>query len=71
MGELVPGGCITSALPIDDGMSILWAPDCRRVEGTLLGLLEGGGVPTVELLEEEEEEEQRERPPMACEMAPS
>ena len=32
----------------------------------LLGLLKGGGLPTVEqLLEEDKEEEQGERPPMA------
>ena len=37
----------------------------------LLGLLEGGGVPTVEpLVEENKEEEQGERPPMASMAGP-
>ena len=39
----------------------------------LLGLMEGGGLPTVEELlgEDEEEEEQREQPPAVGEAGPS
>ena len=71
MGEPVPRECVTSALPIDDGMSVPWAPDPRCVPNELLGLLEGGGVPAVELLvEENEEEEQGEWPPTASEAGP-
>ena len=72
MGELVPGECITNALPINNGMSVSWALDLRCVQVALLGLLEGGGVPAVELPmgEEDKEEEQRERPPVAGEVGP-
>ena len=27
MGEPVPEKCMTNALPTDDGMSVVWAPD--------------------------------------------
>ena len=50
MGEPVPRECITSTLPIDYGMSVPWDRDPRCVPKELLGLLEGGGVPTVEQL---------------------
>ena len=51
---------MTNALPTDNGMIIVWAPDLRHVREALLGLLaeeqaEEGGVATVE----EDEEEQR------------
>ena len=68
----MPGECITSTLPIDDGISVLWTLDPRCIRDKLLGLLEGGGGPTVEpLVEEDEEEEQGERPPMTGEAGPS
>ena len=70
-GEPVPGECIISALPINYGMSAPWDQDPRHVPKELLGLLEGGGVPTVEqLLEENEQEEQGERSPAASEAGP-
>ena len=57
-----------STLPIDDGESVPWALDRQHVRDELLGLLEGGGVPTVEqLVEEEEDEEQGGRAPMTSE----
>ena len=60
-----------SALPINDGMSVPWAPDPRCMRDELLGLLEGGGVPTVEqLVEADEEEEQGEWPPVASKAGP-
>ena len=47
--------------------------DSRHVLKEMLGLMEGGGLPTVaELLrEDEEEEEQGEQPPAAGEAEPS
>ena len=54
-----------SALPINDGMSVLWAPDSRHVRDELMVLLKGGGVPVVEQLVEEDEEEQGEGPPLS------
>ena len=59
MGEPVPGQCMTSTLPIDDGMRKPWAPDLWHVREALRGLLEGGGVPMVEPLVEEDKEERR------------
>ena len=69
----MPRECVTNTLLIDDRMSVLWAPDLRRVQAVLLGLLEEEGVLVAELPmgEEEEEEEQRERPPTAGEVGPS
>ena len=62
---------VTSTIPINDGMSVLWARDPRCVWDGLLGLLEGGGVPAVEpLVEGDKEEEQRKRAPMASEAGP-
>ena len=59
-----------SALPINDRMSVLWALDSRHMQDELLGLLEGGRVPTVEPLVEEDKEEQEERPPTTSEAEP-
>ena len=68
----MPGECIMCTLPINDGMSVSWAPDPQCLWDELLGLLEGGGVPVVEpLVEEDEEEEQRGRPPATGEAGPS
>ena len=61
-GEPLPGECAMSTLPIDDGESVPWALDRQHVRDELLGLLEGGGVPTVEQLVEEDEEEEQAGP---------
>ena len=67
----MPGDCITSALPINDGMSMSWALDLQLMWDALRGVLEGGGVPMVEqLVEEDEEEEHRERPLVAGKAGP-
>ena len=71
VGEPVPGECVTNALPVNDGMSVLWAPDLQHIWEALLGLLEGGGVPMVELpMEEKDKEERRQRPSVAGKTAP-
>ena len=61
--------CIQNALPINYGMSVAWDRDLRCVLKEMLGLMEGGGLPTVEELlgEDEEEEEQGEQPPVVSE----
>ena len=64
MGEPVPGGCITNALRIDDGLGTPWSPDVQHVRDALQGWLaeqaKEGGVAPVELpMEEEDEEETR------------
>ena len=62
---------MTNKLPINDGISELWASDLWHMWEALLGLLEGGGVPVVEPpMEEDYKEEQRRRPSMAGEMVP-
>ena len=65
-GEPVPRTCIPNALPIDYGMSVPWGRDSRCMPKEMLGLMEGGGLPTVEevLREDEEEEDQGEQPPV-------
>ena len=61
-----------SALPINYGMSVPCDQDPRCMPKELLGLLEGGGVPTMEqLVEEDKEEEHGEWPPMTGETGPS
>ena len=69
----MPGECITNELPIDDKMSMSWALGLQHLQEALLGLLEGGGVPTVEPPREEEdkEEEWRKRPSVAGKIAPA
>ena len=71
-GEPVPRMCIPNVLPINYRMSVPWERDLQCVPKELLGLMEGGGLPTVEQLlgEDEEEEEQGEQPPMASEAGP-
>ena len=67
----MPGEWLLSTLPINWGVSVPWDWDPPRVLKELLGLLQGGGLPTVEqLLEEDEEEEQGEWPPAASEAGP-
>ena len=74
----MPGMCIPNGLPIDLGVPLPYGRDSRRVQQKMLGLVEGGGLPTVaELVKkweeegEEEEEEQGEQPPAAGEAGPS
>ena len=75
----MPGTCILSRLPVDLGEPLPYGWDSRRVPQRMLGLVEGGGLPTVAELkkkweegeEEEEEEEQGEQPPAADEAGPS
>ena len=61
----MPGTCVPSGLPIhlEEPLPFEW--DTGRVPKKMLGLVEGGGLPTVEELlkkldegQEEEEEEQ-------------
>ena len=67
----MPGMCILSALPVNLGVPLPYGRDNRRVLKKMLGLVEGGGLPTVAELvkkyeeEGEEEEEQGEQPPAA------
>ena len=50
---------------------MLWDWDTRHMPKELVGLMEGGGLPTVEqLLAEDKEEKQGEQPPMASEAGP-
>ena len=72
-GEPVPGTCIPNALTINCGVPLPWGQDARRVPKEMLGLMEGGGLPTVaELLrKDKEEEEQGEQPPAAGVVEPS
>ena len=65
--------------PASNGITLHPAPRLRRTGAddspkpscNMLGLLEGGGVPTVEqLLEEDNEEEQGEQPRTAGEVGP-
>ena len=71
MGELVPRGCISNALPVDNGLGLLWALDGRHLQKALQGLLveeqakEGG----VAMVEEEDKEEDR-RPSAAGRAVP-
>ena len=63
-GELAPSECLKNALPIDNGMSVVWAPDLRHVWVALLeGLAEqaeeGGKATAGPPMEEEDEEEDR------------
>ena len=41
----MPGECITNALPIDNGISIVWAPDLWRMRECTAGAIcrAGGG----------------------------
>ena len=78
--DLVPGACIPNGLPINLEEPLPFEWDTRRVPKRMLGLVEGGGLPTVAELvkkleegqeeEEEEEEEQGEQPPAANEVGP-
>ena len=56
MGDLVPRGCISGALPIVEGFGNPLFLDARHMQAELLELLEGGGLPTVELPVEEDKE---------------
>ena len=76
----MPGTCIPSGLPVNLEEPLPFEWDTRRVPQKMLGLVEGGGLPTVAELvkkleegqeEEEEEEEQGEQPPAADEAGPS
>ena len=72
--EAVPGSCILNALPVKYRMSVAWNRDLRHMLKETLGLMEGGGLPTVEELlgeDEEEEEEEGEQPPKVGEVGPS
>ena len=66
----MPRTCVPNALPIDYRVSLPWGWDFRRMPKEMVGLMEGGGLPTVEDLlgEDEEEEEQREQTPAASEV---
>ena len=68
----MPGSCIPNALPINYKMSMPWDWDLQHMLKELLGLMEGGGLPTVEELlgEDKEEEEQGEQPPTAGKAGP-
>ena len=72
-GEPVPGTCILNALPVNYGMSVPWGWDSRHVPKEMLGLMEGGGLPTVEELlgENKENEEQGEQRPAVGKAGPS
>ena len=78
-GEPVPGTCVPSGLPVNLGEPLPYVWDSRRVPQRMLGLVEGGGLPTVAELvkkweegqEEEGQEEQGEQPPAADEAGPS
>ena len=69
----MPRTCIPSVLHVNLGEPLPYGWDSRRVPQRMLGLVEGGVLPTVAELakkweegqEEEEEEEQGEQPPAA------
>ena len=76
------GTCILSGLPINLEEPLPFEWDSWRVPKRMLGLVEGGGLPTVEELvkqleegqeeeEEQQQEEQGEQPPAANEAGPS
>ena len=75
----MPRTCVPNALPVNLGVPLPYGRDTRQVPKKMLGLVEGGGLPTVAELvrkyeeegEEEEEEEQGEQPPAASEAGPS
>ena len=71
----MPWTCVPSRLPINLGEPLPYGWDFQRVLQRMLGLVEGGGLPTVAELvkkwEEEGEEEQGEQPPTAGEVGPS
>ena len=66
MGKLVPWGCITNEIPIDDSLGTPWSPDIQCMWDALQGWLaeqaEEGGVAAAEpLMEEDNKEEDRRR----------
>ena len=83
-GEPVPGMCIPNGLPVDLEEPLPFEWDTWRVLHWMLGLVEGGRLPTVEELvkkleegqeeeegEEQGQEEQGEQPPATNEAGPS
>ena len=58
----MPGGCVTNALPINDGLEISLSPDVWHMRDALQGWLakqaKEGGVAVVELPMGEEDEEE-------------
>ena len=53
----MPRTCILNALPIDYGVPLPWGRDSWCVPKEMLGLVEGGRLPTVAKLVKEYEEE--------------
>ena len=74
----MPRTCVPSGLPVNLEEPLPFEWDSQWVPHRMLGLVEGGGLPTVAELvkkweggQEEEEEEQGEQPPAADEAGPS
>ena len=72
----MPGMCIPNEFPVNYGVLLPYGRDTRWVPKKMLGLVKGGGLPTVEELvrkyeEEGEEEEEGEQSPTASEAEPS